>query len=512
MRYLIAIFDWVGFEMRRWTIIGVLLLCVVLAGATACNPFSSDNKAETSWQLVKVVRGDLTVTVSGAGNIAVANEENLTFESSSGRVDKIYVKDGDKVTKDDVLAELAPLDTDDLELTLLRAEISLTQAEVSLAQAQIALQTAEDNLESTLDKKDTLELALLNAQIDLRSAEHHLGETRDIYTWPEIETAQDDVADAKAFLDYLLSISGTTEPTLTYAQARLTAAEATLDAMITSYDTEEVAIAKMQVEAAEMALAQAQKNLDELAEEVAGKKLEVEVAKQSLEQAKQSVNLAQQSLEQARKDLGNEILTAPWDGVVASVGAKVGDTFYSSAGAGTVIVHLIDPTALELPVQVDEIDIPKIKLNQRAIVSLDALPGVKLGGNVTAISATPATGSGVVLYDVTIDLTIPEGTDLKIGMSATASIGIEKRSNVLLVPTRAIKQDMQGNPIVMIQAGEQLQPRPVVTGLSNGLWTEIVEGLSEGETVVVEMSTEAQPSPAPTGRRPAIPGMSPPPH
>ena len=496
--------------MRRWTIIGVLLLCLVLAGATACNPFSSDNKAETSWQLVEVVRGDLTVTISGAGNIAVANEENLTFESSSGRVDKIYVKDGDKVTKDDVLAELAPLDTDDLELTLLRAEISLTQAEVSLAQAQIALQTAEDNLESTLDKKDTLELALLNAQISLDQAEYNLSVAEETHTWPDLETAEAEVEKAEAFLQYALD--GGWDRLVTRARTELDAAEKVYNALVKGYDTEEVAIKKKQVEAAEMALAQAQKNLDELAEEAAGKKLEIEVAKQSVEQAKQSLELAQQSLEQARKDLGNEILTAPWDGVVASVGAKVGDTFYSSAGAGTVVVYLIDPSALELPVQVDEIDIPKIKLNQRATVSPDALPGVKLEGSVTAISATPATGSGVVLYDVTIDLTVPEGTDLKIGMSATASIGIEKRSNVLLVPTRAIKQDMQGNPIVMIQAGEQLQPRPVVTGLSDGLWTEIVEGLSEGETVVVEMSTEVQPSPAATGRQPVIPGMRPPPH
>jgi len=496
--------------MRRWTVIGVLLLCLVLAGATACNPFSSDNKAETSWQIVEVVRGDLTVTVSGAGNIAVANEENLTFESSSGRVDKIYVKDGDKVTKDDVLAELAPLDTDDLELALLRAEISLTQAEVSLAQAQIALQTAEDNLESTLDKKDTLELALLNAQISLDQAEYNLSVAEETHTWPDLETAEAEVEKAEALLQYALD--GGFDRLVTRARTELDAAEKVYNALVEGYDTEEVAIKKKQVEAAEMSLAQAQKNLDELADEVATKKLEIEVAKQSVEQAKQSLELARQSLEQARKDLGNEILTAPWDGVVASVGAKVGDTFYSSAGAGTVVVYLIDPTALELPVQVDEIDIPKIKLNQRATVSPDALPDVKLEGSVTAISATPATGSGVVLYDVTIDLTVPEGTDLKIGMSATASIGIEKRSNVLLVPTRAIKQDMQGNPIVMIQAGEQLQPRPVVTGLSNGLWTEIVEGLSEGETVVVEMSTEAQASPAPTGRRPAIPGMSPPPH
>ena len=72
--------------MKSWRIVAVLLLCLVLAGTTACG--TSDNE-QASQQLVEVVRGDLTVSVSGAGNIAVANEENLTFESSSGRVDKI---------------------------------------------------------------------------------------------------------------------------------------------------------------------------------------------------------------------------------------------------------------------------------------------------------------------------------------------------------------------------------------------------------------------------------------
>ena len=72
--------------MKSWRIIAVLLLCLVLTSCLACNPFASSNQEEISQQLVKVVRSGLTVSVSGAGNIAVANEENLTFESSSGRV------------------------------------------------------------------------------------------------------------------------------------------------------------------------------------------------------------------------------------------------------------------------------------------------------------------------------------------------------------------------------------------------------------------------------------------
>ena len=72
-------------------------------------------------------------------------------------------------------------------------------------------------------------------------------------------------------------------------------------------------------------------------------------------------------------------------------------------------------------------------------------------------------------------------------MSATADIVISERINVLLVPSRAITQDSQGNPIVKIMVGEQIQERPVVTGISDGFETEIAGGLSEGETVVIEI-------------------------
>ncbi len=339
--------------MKSWRIITALLLCLVLAGSMACNPFGGDGKQEASWEQVKVVRGDLTVSVSGAGNIDVSNEVNLTVDSR-GKVDKIYVTVGDKVSQGDMLAELAKLDTDALELALLKKQIAQEQAEYNLNQLK--------------------------------------------------------------------------------------------DVLHASYD--KVKIAELELEVAELELAQAEKELE------------------------------------------NETITAPFDGVVASIGAKVGDTIAD----GTVIVHLIDLTAMELKVQVDEIDIAKIKLDQTAFVSIDALPDVQLEGSVTAISPVPAATGGVVLYDITISLTAPEGTDPRVGMSATADIIIEKRSNVLLVPTQAIKQDRQGNSIVIVQDGEQLQPRPVVTGLSVGLQTEIVEGLSEGETILIEMGAETEPS------------------
>ncbi len=69
-------------------------------------------------------------------------------------------------------------------------------------------------------------------------------------------------------------------------------------------------------------------------------------------------------------------------------------------------------------------------------------------------------------------------------MSATADIIINERSSVLLVPSRAIKQDSLGNTVVAVVINEQIEERPVVIGISDGFQTEILDGLNEGEMVV----------------------------
>lgn len=430
--------------MNGWRLVIILLLCLTLAGSIACSPVGG-NKEEVSQQLAKVVRGNLTISVSGSGNIEVSNEAKLAF-GVGGRIDKIYVEEGDEVREGDVLAKL---DTADLEL-------ALTQAKVALAQAQLAVNSAN---------------------VSLRIAKHSLDEARDLYTWPDIKTAQADVDNAKAYVDYLSAnlVNAATaeagarwEAALVYARARLTAAEAKLNAMIHSYDTEEVAIKKMEVEVAEQTLA---------------------LRQQSLEQAKGSLEYAQKQLDEAT-------LTAPFDGVVAGVYVDEGDVIPPPTMAPKVIIHLIDLAAMELKVEVDEIDIPDVKLGQRAIISVDALPDVVFDGEVTFISSLAREEAGLVLYEVKTSFVVPQGSGLRVGMSATADIVIEERSDVLLVPSRAIKQDSQGNPMVKVMVGEQIQERPVVIGLSDGFQTEIVYGLNEGETVVVE-----------TKVKPAVPGF-----
>jgi len=458
--------------MKKWKITGVLLLCLVLIGITACNPLGEAEEVE---QLVEVVRGDLTVSISGSGNIEAVSEAELTF-ASGGRVEEIFIEEGDGVSRGEILARL---DTDDLALAKTQAEVALTKARLALTQAQLAQQTAEYNLKTTQDKQSPLELVLFNARIDVKTAKQYRDETQNIYTWPEIEVAQKEVDRWKAYVDYVVE-QNLPAATVTYAQARLTAAEGTLDAMINSYDTEDVAIAKLKLEAKEMAEAQAQKDIDELAEEIALKELEVASAKDSVEPARQSIALARESLDQAQKNLDETTITAPFDGVIASVSAEEGDT----VTATMTIVHMVNPSSMELTVELDETDIPAVQPGQETIITFDALPDDGFTGSVITILPVPKEVSGVVLYDVKIKLDVPEGSGIRIGMSADADIIIDRRSDVLLVPDRAIEKDDQGNPVVKIVIDEEITDRPVVTGISDGFDTEIISGLSEGETVI----------------------------
>lgn len=456
--------------MKSWQIVAVFLLVLVLAGATACNPFGGDQE-ETSQQLIEVVRGDLILSVSGSGNIVIADEANLAF-GTSGRIDKIFINEGNEVSEGEVLAKL---DTTPLELALTQAQAALAQAQAALAQAQIArtqAQIAQAPAQAALTQAQAAltqaqaaltqaQAARIQAQIALNMAEDNLEDAYDLLRWSKRTFDQNDAALKDA--EVLYETAGLE---FEVAETQFAAAELQFEA------------AGLQLEAAGLQL------------EIAGSQLEVvepqlEAAGLQIEVADLQIEAAEQALEEAQKQLDRVTITAPFDGAVISVDADEGD----SVSTMTTIVHLIDLTSIELEVEVDEIDIAEVKLGQRAIIEVDALPALQLEGEVTSISLLSKKTGGLVLYEVTIGFDLPQGYNLKIGMSAIADIVIDERSNVLLVPNRAITQDSQGNPIVRVMVDEEtgeIEERPVVLGISDGFRIEIVDGLNEEDVVVIE--------------------------
>lgn len=441
--------------MRRWRTTGlVLLLCLILVGSIACSPLG--DKGEVIQQPTEVVRGDLTFGVSGSGTIDVSSDARIAF-GTGGRIDKIYVKEGDRVDQGEALAKL---DTDDLELALTQAEVARAQAQLAQTQAQLAVTQAEVALEQAKFNLDRME---------------------------DVKEAKDDIEEA--------------EWELKIAEERLKASYKLGDEYESSYWRTQVLLAQAEI-------AQAQADLAELlaedeyasliVDEVKIKVLQVKAAEQSLEQAEQSVTAAEQalkqtdqSLEYAQRQLEKATITAPFAGLIASVDAKEGDIVPSPSFSPSPIFYLVDLSSMELVMTVDEIDIPDVRLNQRVIIELDALPDAEFEGQVTFISSLPSPQAGIVLYEVKITFDVHSGLEPKMGMSADADIIISGRNNILLVPNRAIFEDEQGNTVVKVPVNEQIEERVVVTGISDGFDTEIVSGLSEGETVIVETVTKA---------------------
>jgi HlyD family secretion protein len=479
-------------KKRLWTAVILTTLLMGLLGATACSGLSTSSGV--TQQLVNVAGGNITLSVSGNGKIETSREARLTF-GSAGKVSKVIVKEGDKVKSGDVLAKL---DTRSLELSLRQAQLSQTQAQGALLQAQITQRNAENTLENLKNSGNSLKLALINAQIARDTAQLNLDAGIAAVDYVSVEA---NLNEARAWYDYVQRMLGqNTGNTDTWilaqdrAKEQLKVAQAAFDNALAGYNSDQVNLKKKQLAAAELSIALAQKNIDDLGKNVAIQDMQVASAAQAVKQSQQAVDLANLSLAEAQKQFDEATITAPFDGIIAAVLAREGDNVASPSLSPTPVIQMVNPNFLELVIQVDEIDITSVKLEQEASIKMDALPADVFKGKVTAVYPVPVEQGGIVLYQVKISLDVPEGSGTKVGMSASADIVSAKHENVLTVPSRAVTKNNLGQSIVKVKADNKIQDRVVVVGLDDGLKAEIVSGLNQGETVVVEVKAKSSSS------------------
>jgi len=459
----------------------IAIVSLVTVGLAACRPQATQIEV----QRIDVVRGDVVQSVNVDGSLSLVQDRKLTFDTS-GKVAEVSVKEGDRVTEGQVLASIDV--TTPLEYTLKAAEQAVKTAELGVKTAELAMKTPE--------------IALKAAEIDLELANNSFLELTSPYPFttyrfviPEcveaISVAQQYITEAQ--IEFQKGLEGkpysitTVDEKLINAQERLDVAEEKLAAGL-SAGIQPVGLEYWTLREVQLQVDKAQ--------------LAVDKAENDLEQARNNVDIAETNLDKATTELDRikdemekGVLLAPFDGIIASVNVEVGDILSSVSYATTTAFEIIDPTRMELKADVDEIDIPDVQEGLKVIIEVDALPDIQFGGEVTFISSLPKVEGGLVLYTVTVGFDVPEGSALKAGMSATADIIIDERHDVLLVPNRAITLDSSGNPTVKVMVNEQIQERQVVTGISDGFNTEIVNGLADGEVVVIEKKS----SPEPTG-------------
>jgi len=186
----------------------------------------------------------------------------------------------------------------------------------------------------------------------------------------------------------------------------------------------------------------------------------------------------------------NSIIKAPASGIILSQNVFQGDPVVplTNYQPGTELCSLADMDSLRFKGTVDEIDVGKIVSGMGAAFQIGALPEAKIGGKVTRIYPKARKEGNATLFDIEISIDKAEGMTLRAGFSATASILIRERKQVLMLPERLILFE-NGKRFVEIPESpaaelEKAKKVEVQTGLSDGLNIEILSGVKEGDKVV----------------------------
>jgi HlyD family secretion protein len=200
---------------------------------------------------------------------------------------------------------------------------------------------------------------------------------------------------------------------------------------------------------------------------------------------------AKASLENAEEDLRNSTIISPIDGLVLSRDVNVGDAVSSILVLGsqaTLIMTLGDVSEVYVQGKVDEADIGKVYLNQAARIVVESFKDKKFTGKVTKISPLGVEKDNVTTFEVRVSISNPGG-ELKANMSANAEILLEEKKNVLMCPEAAMIYDKDRNAQVEIPDAKSDKGKKKVSvklGISNGVKTEILAGLTEKQNVVLQ--------------------------
>ena len=263
-------------------------------------------------------------------------------------------------------------------------------------------------------------------------------------------------------------------------------------------------------------------------------------AQNSYTQAQMSKKNAQAAYDQAKVDLAYAEIYSPIDGIVLDRAVEVGQTVAASFSTPTLFTLANDLTKMQVEADVDEADIGQVKVGQRVTFTVDAYMDDVFGGTVNQIRMKPTTTSNVVTYTVIIDAPNPD-QKLFPGMTASVTIVTEEQTG-LAVPAEALnftpdeqvlkairkadkpegqrpeppqgeRPQMDENGIagashsmVWLKKGDDMMPRPVKVGMSDGAYKIIEQGVQAGDSVVLSAQYVVKEKEVKKGENPFMPG------
>ena len=296
-----------------------------------------------------------------------------------------------------------------------------------------------------------------------------------------------------------------------------------------------------------------------LSESHSASAVELETAEYNMNSAKLSVERSQNEVNQARLNLSYATIKSPIDGVVLKRAVEVGQTVAASMSTPTLFVIAKDLSQMKVMAAVDEADIGQVKQGQRVTFTVDAFQNETFNGSVQEVRLNPTTTSNVVTYTVVITAENPEQKLLP-GMTATCTIVTQEITDAIAIPVKALKfTPADGTPmaeppkgmrpphpesgdstsgdfpkgdfkkgdfppmppksfkkradgkkpsgnLVWVSIDGKAAPRPVKTGISDGVNIQILKGLSVGDSVVVSQETLGSTKEKSAASSPFMPG------
>ena len=237
--------------------------------------------------------------------------------------------------------------------------------------------------------------------------------------------------------------------------------------------------------------------LDQTKEELLVAKADLEVSSKTLEltrnQFEKDLMLLQAEIESARAllkisevEFSYATLHAPISGIIASVSTQEGETVAVGLSAPT-FVTIIDLDQLQVETYVDEVDIGKIKIGQKATFMVEAFPSVDIEGEVVGIFPKAILRENVVFYNVVVKSLQSPPIILRPEMTANVSIFMESNDEVLVVPVGAVMKSGSSSYVYLVKDGKPIM-HEVQVGWKEGRFIEITEGLQENDEVIDDYS------------------------
>ena len=469
--------------------VGVLLVLIVIGTIFA----TRKDTPEVTTVAVNV-RPELRSTVTSSGEVRPIQFMNLTSEVQ-GRIEDIYVKEGEKVTAGQPLVKLDPNQLEsstDAQLAALQTaqdEVRVSQSQVSAAQNQLA--QAEQQLNAAQVAVDTARQQVVAAQTDVDKAQVEFNAaTRELKR-----------------NEQLLEAGVISRQLYDEAKDRVENARASLST------------AKANLGSRQLGIKDAQARLNQQTVSVQDARRAISTANLSVNSSQSRANQQAATLRGQRNQRDKTLVVAPINGVIAEIPSKVG-TFAVAGLSTTALLTIADMSAINVEVKVDETEIDKVQEGQQAKIKVDAFGEREILGEVT--QKTPlAVGKSQTTGGLSTNINVQEAKEFRVvirlkdlpediqnglrpGMSATAVITTKTVPNVIAVPLQAvIEKKPEGSPSptaqgdaalpadkpkpikgVYVLDGNKTKFVPVETGITGESDIQITSGLDAGQEVI----------------------------